>query len=178
MASRSARLLPSAGHPRRCPLSRELSMRTFGLRLRRRYATARRHARCGTRPRPRLKLVCDIAGSRRVSFDSYKPRRVAVVRTPAKAIRALSDLPVYPGPRAAFDLQLVATMKANSIGRIYTFDTGDFEAFSELAVLTPSCWIFQIYCCFGGTGVKITLPNLRREGNGFQIPRPHRKRKE
>jgi hypothetical protein len=29
-------------------------------------------------------------------------------------------------------------MKANNVGRIYTFNTGDFEAFMELAVLTPS----------------------------------------
>jgi len=40
---------------------------------------------------------------------------------------------------AVFDLQLVATMKTNNVGRIYTFNTGDFEAFTELAVLTPSC---------------------------------------
>jgi predicted nucleic acid-binding protein len=36
-----------------------------------------------------------------------------------------------------FDLQIIATMQANDIRRIYTFNTGDFEAFSELAVVTP-----------------------------------------
>ena len=36
-----------------------------------------------------------------------------------------------------FDLQIVATMQANGIQRIYTFNTGDFEVFPELAVLTP-----------------------------------------
>ena len=36
-----------------------------------------------------------------------------------------------------FDLQIVATMKVNGIQRIYTFNTDDFKAFSELQVLTP-----------------------------------------
>jgi predicted nucleic acid-binding protein len=36
-----------------------------------------------------------------------------------------------------FDLHLVATMKANGILRIYTFNRDDFEAFPELEVLTP-----------------------------------------
>ena len=40
---------------------------------------------------------------------------------------------------AVFDLQIEATMKANNVERIYTFNTEDFGAFSELAVLTPSC---------------------------------------
>ncbi|HXM40697.1 MAG TPA: PIN domain-containing protein [Bryobacteraceae bacterium] len=89
-------------------------------------------------------------------------RRVAVARTSGEAIGALSDLLAYPGIHvlpsparvvigwmelverrpvtggAVFDLQLVATMKANDVGRIYTFNTGDCEAFAELTVLTPS----------------------------------------
>ena len=36
-----------------------------------------------------------------------------------------------------FDLQIVATMQANDIQGIYTFNTGDFDAFTELSVLTP-----------------------------------------
>jgi len=36
-----------------------------------------------------------------------------------------------------FDLQLVATMKANDVSRIYTFNTSDFEVFPELAVAAP-----------------------------------------
>jgi hypothetical protein len=39
--------------------------------------------------------------------------------------------------RAIFDLQLVATMLGNDVRRIYTFNRRDFEAFSELEVLTP-----------------------------------------
>jgi uncharacterized protein len=37
-----------------------------------------------------------------------------------------------------FDLQLVATMLANGIQRIYTFNTRDFEAFPELTVVVPA----------------------------------------
>jgi predicted nucleic acid-binding protein len=36
-----------------------------------------------------------------------------------------------------FDFQIVATMQANGIQRIYTFNTDDFEVFRELEVLTP-----------------------------------------
>ena len=36
-----------------------------------------------------------------------------------------------------FDLQIVATMQANSIFRIYTFNGADFQLFPELQVLSP-----------------------------------------
>jgi toxin-antitoxin system PIN domain toxin len=89
------------------------------------------------------------------------PRRVAAVRSPAEALNALAALLALPGihilstPARAvtgllellrrrpvaggdvFDLQLVATMQANNVQRIYTFNTEDFEAFSELAVQAP-----------------------------------------
>src|SRR5262249_2663018 len=86
-------------------------------------------------------------------------RRVANPRSPADTLSALSDLltflQVLPIPATAvgewmkllpnrpvtggniFDLQIVATMHANGVGRIYTFNTGDFEAFAELSVVTP-----------------------------------------
>ncbi len=89
------------------------------------------------------------------------PRRVAVVSSPAEALRiisamlALPGLQVLPIPARAvegwmellqrhpvtggnvFDLQIVATMQANDVKRIYTFNTDDFEVFPELAVVTP-----------------------------------------
>ena len=37
-----------------------------------------------------------------------------------------------------FDLQIAATMQANGIRRIYTFNTADFAVFSEFAVVVPS----------------------------------------
>ena len=36
-----------------------------------------------------------------------------------------------------FDLQIVATMQANGIERIYTFNRGDFEAVSGISVTEP-----------------------------------------
>jgi predicted nucleic acid-binding protein len=36
-----------------------------------------------------------------------------------------------------FDLQIVATMQANNIRRIYTFNISDFEMFPELTVYAP-----------------------------------------
>ena len=86
-------------------------------------------------------------------------RRVPKPRTPDDAIRAIAGLLVFlhvlPIPARSvegwmdllhrhpvtggdiFDLQIVATMQANGIQRIYTFNTGDFEVFPELAVLIP-----------------------------------------
>jgi len=89
------------------------------------------------------------------------PRRVAVASSPSEALSIISAILALPGihvlPTPArvvagwmqllerrpviggdvFDLQIVATMLANGIQRIYTFNTDDFEVFSELAVLTP-----------------------------------------
>jgi predicted nucleic acid-binding protein len=89
------------------------------------------------------------------------PRRVAVASSSAEALSIISSMLALPGlyvlptpVRAVagwmqllqrrpvtggdvFDLQIVATMQANGIQRIYTFNTDDFEVFPELAVLTP-----------------------------------------
>jgi toxin-antitoxin system PIN domain toxin len=89
------------------------------------------------------------------------PRRVAVASSPAQALAiiaamlALPGIHVLPTPARAvagwmrlierhrvtggdvFDLQIVATMQANGIQRIYTFNVDDFGVFSELSVLTP-----------------------------------------
>jgi len=89
------------------------------------------------------------------------PRRVRAVSSAAEALSiisamlALPGLYVLPTPSRTvagwmqllqrhpvtggdvFDLQIVATMQANGIQRIYTFNIGDFEVFPELAVLTP-----------------------------------------
>ena len=89
------------------------------------------------------------------------PRRVATPSSPAVALQVISALAALPGisilPTTAravtaliellrrhpvtgpeiFDLQIVATMKANNIQRIYTFNAGDFEVFPELTVIVP-----------------------------------------
>jgi hypothetical protein len=88
-------------------------------------------------------------------------RRVAVPRSPSEALEAISALLALPGmhllstPARAvagwmallqrrpvtggdvFDLQLVATMLAHDIQRIYTFNAADFEVFPELTVTAP-----------------------------------------
>jgi len=89
------------------------------------------------------------------------PRRVAAPRSPAEALHAISAFLALPGIRVlptpartvvgwmallrrhpvtggdVFDLQLAATMQANDIQRIYTFNTEDFEVFPELTVIAP-----------------------------------------
>ncbi|HEY1301203.1 MAG TPA: TA system VapC family ribonuclease toxin [Stellaceae bacterium] len=63
-----------------------------------------------------------------------------VLPTPAGTIDRLLDLlrrrPVSGSD--VFDLHLVASMQANGIGRIYTFNAADFTAFPELSVVTPA----------------------------------------
>jgi predicted nucleic acid-binding protein len=89
------------------------------------------------------------------------PRRVAVASSPGEALLIISALLALPGLKVlpipartvagwmellqrhpvtggdVFDLQIVATMQANGIQRIYTFNTDDFDVFPELAVVTP-----------------------------------------
>jgi uncharacterized protein len=87
------------------------------------------------------------------------PRLVSKPRSAADALTAISDLLAYlhvlPVPAATvdgwldllrrhpviggdvFDLQIIATMQANGVQRIYTFNTADFEVFSELSIVTP-----------------------------------------
>jgi predicted nucleic acid-binding protein len=67
---------------------------------------------------------------------------VAILQTlpaPVSTVETLLGLirrhPVTGGD--IFDLQIVATMIANGVFRIYTFNAEDFEAFSELEVLAP-----------------------------------------
>jgi uncharacterized protein len=86
-------------------------------------------------------------------------RRVAKPRSPDDASNTVSDvitfLHVLPIPAYTvegwlsllrrhpvtggdiFDLQIIASMQANGVQRIYTFNTDDFEAFPELSVVTP-----------------------------------------
>jgi uncharacterized protein len=62
-----------------------------------------------------------------------------VLPTPVRAVEGWIDLlrrhPVTGAD--VFDLQLVATMLANDIQRIYTYNTADFNVFPELTVNKP-----------------------------------------
>lgn len=88
-------------------------------------------------------------------------RRFPKASSPAEAVKILTALLALPGlqvlPMPArvvsdwmqllqrrpvtggdvFDLQIAATMLANKVSRIYTFNTGDFEVFPELTVVQP-----------------------------------------
>jgi toxin-antitoxin system PIN domain toxin len=64
---------------------------------------------------------------------------IYVLPTPARAVRGWMELlQRHPVTGAdVFDLQLIATMKANNVQRIYTFNAADFEKFPELTVVVP-----------------------------------------
>jgi len=90
------------------------------------------------------------------------PRRVTVASSPPEALRILSALLALPGLHVlptpvravagwmvllqrrpitggdVFDLQIVATMQANGVQRIYTFNADDFAVFPELTVVIPA----------------------------------------
>ena len=88
------------------------------------------------------------------------PKRTAMAWSSAEAVQLISELlasglKVLPAPAQAvagllellkrsavtgsdvFDLQIVATMQANNIQRIYTFNATDFQKFPELSVVIP-----------------------------------------
>ena len=89
------------------------------------------------------------------------PRRVQNPRTPQEALDAIEQLTALPRLSVlaipvdvvarwialarrhevrcsgVFDLQLVATMLANGVRKIYTFDRSHFEHFNEIEVATP-----------------------------------------
>jgi hypothetical protein len=89
------------------------------------------------------------------------PRRVTNPKTPAEAVAAVKDFMALPGlgllpqpldavsrwcdlvqqhpVRGAdiFDLQLIATMLASGVNRIYTYNRGDFNSFPQIQILTP-----------------------------------------
>ena len=69
-----------------------------------------------------------------------------VLPVPAHTVHGLLDLlrrhPVMGGD--VFDLQIIATMQANDVRTIYTFNAADFEAFSESSIVTPKDVTHQV----------------------------------
>ena len=89
------------------------------------------------------------------------PKRVSDPRTPDEAVLAIEAVLALPGAitlavpplvasrwlemlrqhpvrgGAVFDLQLIATMAANGVERICTFNRADFEGFPGLEIITP-----------------------------------------
>ena len=102
----------------------------------------------------------------RVLAEFYRvitdPRKVRTAYDSEVALRAIEDLVAQPGLEVLpvpndliarwielvrrrpvkgaklFDVTLVATMLANDVTRIYTYNRVDFEPFEELEVLQPS----------------------------------------
>ena len=82
--------------------------------------------------KPRSAAEAFIAISSLVAILQTLPVPVSTVDTLLGLIRRH---PVTGGD--IFDLQIVATMIANGVFRIYTFNVEDFKVFSELEVLRP-----------------------------------------
>jgi hypothetical protein len=121
------------------------------------HAAARALLESGRNPASTLYVTSQILGEFYAIVTN--PRRVAKPRSANEAIAAivalLAYLHVLPMPARAvdgwldllrrhpvtggdvFDLQIVATMEASGVGRIYTFNTSDFVAFAELTVTAP-----------------------------------------
>ena len=116
---------------------------------------SRAHGRAGLWALPGPRVLAEFY---RVVTD---PKKVPQARTVADALDALSaflsrpGLEILPVPtdlvvrwmdlvrryqirgRRLFDVILVATMLANDVQRIFTYNRGDFELFTELTVLEP-----------------------------------------
>ncbi len=91
-----------------------------------------------TNPR-RVAAPCSSTEALRIISALLALPGIHVLASPARAVTALIELlrrhPVAGGE--VFDLQIVATMQANNVQRIYTFNSGDFEVFPELMVVVP-----------------------------------------
>ena len=87
----------------------------------------------------RVRVVCSSAEALGIISPVLALPGLFVLPTPARAVAGWMQLlqrhPVTGGD--VFDLQIVATMQANGLQRIYTFNADDFEVFPELAGLTP-----------------------------------------
>jgi predicted nucleic acid-binding protein len=89
------------------------------------------------------------------------PKRVQPAKTVADALTAIEDIVALPGMSVlpvpvdlvdrwvqlirqhpvtgaeVFNVQLVATMLANGVTTLYTFNVSDFQPFTQIQVLTP-----------------------------------------
>jgi uncharacterized protein len=89
-------------------------------------------ARRVTKPRQPLEVLKTIEDVMHMPGMSLLPTPIDVVD---RWIVLARKYPVTRG--AIFDVQLAATMLANGVVKIYTFNRGHFERYHELEVLTP-----------------------------------------
>jgi predicted nucleic acid-binding protein len=105
-------------------------------------ADAPQHA-AGSGKRPVDNALRYITNTLRALFGNHQPAPalpgLRVLPIPARAVEGWMELlrrhPVTGGD--VFDLQIVATMQANGVHRIYTFNTNDFKMFPEFTAVTP-----------------------------------------
>lgn len=87
----------------------------------------------------RFPLACSADEARRIVAAIVALPGIHVLPAPSRVVLIWMELlerrPVTAGD--VFDLQIVATMLANDVSRIYTFNADDFSVFPELTVLTP-----------------------------------------
>ena len=87
----------------------------------------------------RVRNACSSAEAVRIVSDLLSLPGLRILPAPAEIVegwmRLLARNPVTGAD--IFDLQIAATMLANGIQRIYTFNVADFEVFVELTVVTP-----------------------------------------
>jgi predicted nucleic acid-binding protein len=87
----------------------------------------------------RFPRACSSADGRRIVTALLMLPGIRVLPIPRSVIsiwmKLLESRPVSGG--AIFDLQIAATMLANEVTRIYTFNADDFEVFPELTVMKP-----------------------------------------
>ena len=89
------------------------------------------------------------------------PRRVTEAKSPEVVLEVITNFIAMPGltllpfpldlvsrwtallrrhpvsGRKVFDVQLIASLLANGVTKLYTFNRADFEPFAEMEVLTP-----------------------------------------
>lgn len=87
----------------------------------------------------RIAAAFTAAQATQMIVDLLELPGLRVLNTPALTAQKLTDLLKRRPVTAAgvFDLQIVATMQANDIHRLYTFNVADLQAFPELAIVTP-----------------------------------------
>lgn len=129
------------------------------------YPEDERHAACFELVEQTQERDCGLCVAPRIFTEFYRvvtdPRKVRQARPVEEALAAIEaflsrpGLEILPVPtdlvsrwvdlvrqtqiagRRVFDVVTVAVMLANDVKRIYTYNRRDFEAFSELAILTP-----------------------------------------
>jgi len=87
----------------------------------------------------RIATAFTAAQAKQIIIDLLELPGLRILATPAQAALKLTELlKRHPVTGAGiFDLQIVATMQANNVLRVYTFNSADFQIFPDLQVIAP-----------------------------------------